>query len=108
MFRRTVFLLIVSILVLTAVRALAHDQYRIIGTITKWESSHLDVKDRDGRTLSIEVDSDTAIQRDKKKIPASELQVGQTVVVDALGDSESELLARDITIVPPIPRKPTK
>jgi hypothetical protein len=89
---------------LSQVPTAAHDVYRIIGTITRWEPPRLDVRDRDGKVLTVEVDSGTRIQRDKKTVSPSALEVGQTVVVDALGDSESELVARDIAIVPPIGR----
>jgi hypothetical protein len=34
-------------------------------------------------------------------VALSELKVGQSVVVDALGDNESDLLAIEIRIVPP-------
>jgi len=44
--------------------------------------------------------SQTAQWRGKKKVPATELKVGLSVVVDAMGDSEEELEAQDIMIVP--------
>ncbi len=48
------------------------------------------------------------VSRDKKKVDAAELTVGLTVVVDAYGDSEEDLLALEIRIVPPIESAPTK
>jgi hypothetical protein len=38
----------------------------------------------------------------KKKVDVSELRVGQSVVVDAYGDSDKNLLALEVRIVPPI------
>ena len=40
--------------------------------------------------------------RGKKKVPPTELKVGLSVVVDAMGDSALDLEAQDITIVPPL------
>jgi hypothetical protein len=50
------------------------------------------------------VDKQTVISRDKKKVDASELKAGLSVVVDAYGDSleDSDVLAIEIRIVPPI------
>ena len=48
------------------------------------------------------MDKKTKITRDKKPVPQSALKVGQSVVVDAYGDDEFDLLALDIRIVPPI------
>lgn len=82
--------------------ASAHDEFRIIGTLTKHADSKIAVKKREGNTVSIRLDKQTAISRDKKKVPASELRVGQSLVVDAYGDTEDDSLALEIRIVPPI------
>jgi len=95
----TVFLLV---LVFGTVLSRAHDNFRIIGTLVKHQSSTLDVKNAEGKTLSIKMDKQTAVFRDKKKVERSALQVGQSLVVDAYGDSEDDALAVEIQIVPPI------
>ena len=82
--------------------ASAHDDFRIIGTLTKHADSKIEVKKREGNTVSIRLDKQTAISRDKQKVPASELRVGQSLVVDAYGDTENDSLALEIRIVPPI------
>jgi len=38
-------------------------------------------------------------------VPVTDLKVGASVVVDAYGDGEDDLLALDIMIVPPIGAK---
>ena len=81
---------------------LAHEDFRVIGTIARFQDSMLDVKSRNGKTTSIKLDKQTAISRDKKKVEPSELKAGLTVVVDAYGDTEADLLALEIRIVPPI------
>jgi hypothetical protein len=52
--------------------------------------------------LSVRLDKQTAISRDKKKVDVKELAPGQSVVVDAYGDTEDDSLALEIRIVPPI------
>ena len=44
----------------------------------------------------------TSVMRNKKKVGASELKDGQSVVVDATRDSEADLLALDVRIAPEI------
>jgi hypothetical protein len=93
-----------ALLALVADRAWAHDNFRVIGTLTKYANSTIEVKTKEGRLTAIRVDKQTAISRDKKKVEATELKAGQSVVVDAYGDSleDSDLLATEIRIVPPI------
>ena len=82
--------------------ALAHEEFRVIGTLTQAGDTKIQVRDRDGKTLSIKIDKQTVIRKDRAEVDASALAEGNSVVVDALGDSEADLLAIDIRIVPPI------
>jgi hypothetical protein len=93
---------IVMILLVGATSVGAHDDFRIIGTLMKHENSTIEVKNKAGKTISIRLDKQTAISRDNKKVAASELRVGQSLVVDAYGDTEDDSLALEIRIVPPI------
>jgi len=91
------------VLFFTAILPLsAHDDYRLIGVVTKVQASKLDVKSKDGKSYSIKLNKETLINRDKKRVGASELKAGQSVVVDATGDSEADLLALEVRIVPAI------
>ncbi|SRR5712691_257442 len=80
----------------------AHDNFRVIGTLMKHDNSKIEVKNRRGRTVSVRLDKQTVISRDKKKVDASALKVGQSLVIDAYGDTEDDSLALQIRIVPPI------
>jgi hypothetical protein len=84
----------------------AHDEFRIIGTVTKLENSQLQVKTKEGKSMAVKLDGETFIHRDKEKekVSPTELKAGRSVVVDALGDSEEDLLALEIRIVPTIVR----
>jgi len=86
--------------------ALAHDDYRIIGTITRVTATALDVKQtKDGNTIVMKMDSATLVTRDKKNVERTELNAGLSVVVDARGDSLKDLVVLEIRLVPP-PAKP--
>ena len=90
---------------LAGVSVLAHENFRVIGTLTKFQASTIDVKSISGKTTSIRLDKQTQVTRDKKKVGTPELEIGQSVVVDASGDSEADLLAREIRIVPSITKR---
>jgi lipopolysaccharide export system protein LptA len=92
------------VVVLGATIARAHDEYRIIGTITGAEARQIQVKDRQGKTFSMKVDQGTLVMRDNKKVERAELKAGRFVVVDALGDSLDDLLAVEVRIVPALPK----
>jgi len=86
--------------------AAAHDDYRIIGTITRVTAQTLDVKQtKDGKTISMGTDEATLVTRDKKKVSAKELKAGLSVVVDASGDSLEDLVVLEIRIVPSATKK---
>jgi hypothetical protein len=77
----------------------AHDDYRVVGIITKLTVTSIDVKNKDGKSFSIKFTKKTVVARDKTVVPASALKKGATVVVDARGDSEDDLEAENIRIV---------
>ena len=102
MIRRFAVTVAVLMLVVGTARLWAHDNFRIIGTLAKHQDSKIEVKSRTGKTVSIRLDKQTAISRDKKEVDATALKVGQSLVVDAYGDTEDDSLALEIRIVPPI------
>ena len=95
---------LVAIVVLTlgAGYVSAHEDFRVIGTLMDHQNSNIAVQSRDGSMTSIRLDKQTLITRDSKTVDAAELAIGLSVVVDAYGDSEEDLLALEIRIVPPI------
>lgn len=102
MIRRLAVTVAVLMLIVGTARLWAHDNFRIIGTLAKQQASEIQVKSRTGKTVSIRLDKQTAISRDNKKVDATALKVGQSLVVDAYGDTEDDSLAVEIRIVPPI------
>ena len=103
--RRTVPILLAIALVCGASQALAHEHFRVIGTLTKLDKAEIEVKNAKGKVTPITVDKQTKVTRDKKSVPVSQLKVGQSVVVDAYGDDEFDLLALEVRIVPAIANK---
>jgi hypothetical protein len=89
-------------LLVAALPMLAHDEVRVIGAIVRRQDASIQVKTAAGKTFSIAFNKDTKISRDKKTAQSSELKAGVTVVVDALGDSEDDLVAQEVRIVPAI------
>lgn len=103
MMRRVMALVTGMMLVIGATQIVAHEDFRVIGTLTRHQDSHIVVKSKDGKTTSIRLDKQTVVSRDKKKVDVTELKVGRSVVVDAYGDSVKDLLALEVRIVPTIP-----
>jgi len=91
-------------LLLAAANAGAHDEFRIIGTITAAQPTQVTVKSREGKTLAIKVNNETLVFRDNKKVGKAELKAGRFVVVDALGDTIEDSLALEVRIVPALPK----
>jgi hypothetical protein len=84
----------------------AHDEFRFIGTLTKYDASkgRLTMKvieNRKEETIEIAMTPKTVITRDKKNIARAELKSGLYLVVDALGDDYDSLEAVEVRIVPP-------
>jgi hypothetical protein len=100
--RLTTLVLTVTGLILGGVNAFAHEEFRVIGTLLSHQDSRIAIQGRDGRTMLIQLDKQTAITKDGQPVDAAELTAGRSVVVDAFGDSEEDLLAIEIRIVPPI------
>lgn len=100
--RRLIAITLLSILAAGPSTLSAHDNFRIIGVVQSFKQSVLAVKKKEGEIVSINVDRQTLITRDKKKLAPADLTAGLTVVVDAYGDFEDDSLAIEIRVVPPI------
>ena len=105
MTRRIAFVLVLITVMSAVAPVMAHEEFRVVGVVTSRQPTQFVVKTTAGKSFSMELNKQTSVTRDKKKVDASELKVGQTVVVDAYGDSEADLLALEVQLVPPIPAK---
>jgi hypothetical protein len=79
----------------------AHDQFRIIGKIVKFEKLQLVVDTAYSERFVLNLHEGTLVQRDKKRVPATELKVGRSVVVDVSGDTfyDDNLFVIAVTLV---------
>ena len=102
MTRRIITLATLTALALGVSPLRAHEAFRIVGTIATRQGTQLGVKNKQGRTVYVELTKKTIVLRDKTKVPATELKPGLSVVVDALGDDDSDLTAKQVRIVPAI------
>ncbi len=82
----------------------AHEHFRIVGVIIKINATEMDVKNKESKTYTVDINKKTVVKRDKEKteLGLSALKVGLSVVVDAYGDDEFDLEALDVRIVPPL------
>lgn len=83
----------------------AHESFRIIGTIVKFEKWRLEIKTVYDEPYSILLQPSTPIERNKKPATVKELKAGLGVVVQVVGDTpyDADLYVASVTIVPPIP-----
>ena len=105
--RKYVAIAAVAIVTMSTAIVSAHEHFRIVGTITKLSATELDVKNKESKTFTVDINKNTVVKKgtDKTELGLKELKVGQSVVVDAYGDDEFDLEALDIRIVPPIAGK---
>jgi hypothetical protein len=90
-----------AVLAASAGRLSAHDEFRIIGTVTKVTATSLDVKQtKDGQVIAMKMDRETIVKRGATKVDRAEIKTGGSVVVDALGDTLKDLLVLEVRLVP--------
>lgn len=78
----------------------AHDDIRVVGVVTKVTTASVSVKNKEGKNFSIKLNNKTKITRDKADVGVTGLKTGDSVVIDARGDSEADIVAEGIRIVP--------
>lgn len=86
--------------------AWAHDEFRFVGSLVAVDvaKNRVSIKFKENgkeETVPVKLTQQTLITRDKQKVAKTELKVGLSVVIDALGDDYSDLEALEIKIVPP-------
>ena len=78
----------------------AHEEFRLVGTIAQRDPATIQVLTTEGRRISVQVDVVSRIWRGDVRVDATELKTGANVVVRALGDSEEDLIALEINLMP--------
>jgi len=62
--------------------------HKALGTVTKIDGTHVTVKTTAGKTIVVMLDDKTAITRDKEKVTASALKVGERLSVDYVQEKD--------------------
>lgn len=101
MTRRFMLLGFLAAFLISAMPALAHEDYRIIGTIEKVTAKTIDVKQtKDNKVIAMTFGKTVEVMKDDKKATISDLKAGQHVVVEARGDSIDKLTVVAVKVVP--------
>jgi hypothetical protein len=105
MLRRTFVIGLLAALASSTVPLTAHEDFRIVGTVTLRKGNKLDVKTSQGRSVSMTMDANTRVTRDKKPVTVDELKAGLSVVINARGDTIDDLTVVDVRIVPTLTKR---
>ena len=75
---------------LVPVVARAHEghMHKVMGTVSKVNGPHVDVKTVDGKTVTVMLDKDTTVTRGKDKLDASAVAVGERISVDYMEENK--------------------
>lgn len=95
----------VSALLSTAPAA-AHDEMVVAGQVTAVSAKTVAVRTKDGKVVTLEIDSNTRVKMAGKALATRDLKVGQTVRALGFGDIMTDLVAIDLNIEPAASGKP--
>jgi hypothetical protein len=79
--------------------ARAHEghAHKVMGTITMRHDNHLEVRTKDGTTVTITLTEKTSVVRGKQKVDLEALKPGERVVVD-VGNGKAPMTAREVKL----------
>jgi hypothetical protein len=86
-------------LALVATPSVAHEKFKIVGSVVKVHAEQIDVKALDGATYEIDFLDGVPVTRKHKKVARTELRVGAKVIVNALGHDMFDLEAVEVQLV---------
>ena len=74
--------------------------FAVAGQVTSVAAKSLQVRMKDGRLVTLEMDGNTRVMMGAKRLAAKDLKVGQSVRALGFGDKITDLVAIDVTIQP--------
>ena len=93
-------LLTAVVVLLLVAGILAHEKFKIVGTVVNVKKDEVAVKAIDGATYEIDFPESTVVtDKNHKKLDRAKLVVGEKVVVMALGHDMFDLEAFEIQLV---------
>jgi hypothetical protein len=78
---------------------LAHEKFKIVGSVVKVLAEEIHIKAVDGATYEIDFPDNTPVTRKLKKVGRAELKPGVKVIVNALGHDMFDLEAVEVQLV---------
>jgi len=98
--RRSLAATFLASLILLTIPAAAHEEFRVVGTVTKAARTGVEIRIADGRIIPVRFDVVTRVWRGEERVADTELRTGGRVDIRAIGDSlEEDLLALEVHIV---------
>lgn len=98
---------LIGFLALTALAgtAAAHPghEHKVLGTVTMAAADHVMLKDQDGKDVTIQINADTKVMKDKKAAKAADIKAGMRVVITAVAVKEKDvekMVAKTIELGP--------
>ena len=89
MTKRTTALALLAVMSLSG-PLLAHGGYtHVIGTVTAMDATHVEVKTKAGKTVSVKLSETTKFTKDGAAAAAKDMLVGQRVSVEAKGHADA-------------------
>lgn len=100
---RGIFLaLVLGLVIVPSVRAHEGHDHKIMGTVSAINGNHLEVKATDGKLVTVTLNETTSIVREKAKLTAADIKVGDRVVIVATqsktSDGKAEWIAKQIRL----------
>ena len=92
------FALAAALALAVATTAVAHEKFKIVGTVAKVHAEQLDVKAVDGSTYEMDMFNSVVVFRNNRKVAKSELKPGVKVTVNALGHDFFDLEVVEVHI----------
>lgn len=79
--------------------ALAHPghEHKVLGTVTMAASDHVMLQDKDGKDVTVYINADTKVLKDKEPMKVEDIETGMRVVVTAVTEND-KMMAKTIEL----------
>ena len=100
---RRLIIAVFAALALFPLQALAHEghEHKVLGTVTMAAADHVMVKDKDNKDVTVYLNRETKVLKDKKPMKVEDITVGLRVVITATTVKENNvdtLVAKQIEL----------
>lgn len=97
--RRGVISLIFGLALMLGPVVLAHEghDHKVMGTVSMIHENHLEVKDKDGKTVTVTLNEKTKILRGKQKATKAAIKEGERIVVTYVSQ-EKAFVAKEVRL----------